>query len=155
LRYKYRIGFVSALLLLFTWAAWQARDFAELAQFFPLYISVGAVILLIIQLVMEIRASIAAPSAGGEDDGLEAQMLERIPAALKYLGWFFGYILLIYFIGLMAATALFLLGFLLMEARMRLLPALVGVVITVLAINLFGDVMKLYWPRALFDLWFW
>ncbi len=151
---KYQIGFVVALLGLFSWASWEAMGFSQLARFFPLYVSIAAIILSVIQLIIEVRLGIIKQSSDAEIDGREATLVKRLPETIKYLGWFFGYFVLIYLIGIMAATVVFLFSFLLLEAKMRWFHIVIGVMSTVFIINLFGSTMNLHWPKSLFNLWF-
>jgi len=140
-----RITFIAALLLLNGWAAWEARSFAELAQFFPNYIVLFAIPLLLFELVREIKSRRSNPQGNGST----VEFRERIPATLASLGWFFGYFLIIYLVGFFVATGVFIFMFLVVEAKISWWQSLFAAGITVVITKLLGDVLSLDWPQSL------
>ena len=162
---KARIGFDSMALLLFLWMAYEARDFARLARVFPLTISLIAVVLGSVNLGMSIwryrtegvligtDAPKTAVAQGGEGD--DALVVSGVLRALYYLGWTLGYALLIWLIGLVVATLVFVVVFLLVEAKASWVLISVGGTATVGVLLLISEVMDLAWPDSLIVLGPW
>jgi bacteriorhodopsin len=136
------------MLIFFLWTAWEALGFAKLAQFFPLYVSLVAITLIIVQLYLGIKSKISGSSSASDAEEVNV-LRERMPAYLVYIGWFLGYILLVYLIGFLVATGIFLFAFLIKESKMSLIQTITGVVITLGFIIFFGRVMHMYWPEGI------
>lgn len=162
---KSRIVFDSLALLLFVWMAYEAWDFARLARVFPLAISLIAATLGLLNLGISIwrwrtgkrlvgdEAPKTAVAKGGEED--DRAVVHGVLRALYYLGWTLGYVGLIGAIGLVAATLVFVLAFLAIEARAGWLLTALGSAVTVGALLLISDVMDLRWPESLVTLGPW
>ena len=103
------------LFLIFCLAAWQSLSFAELARFFPLYISVAGAVLTLIHIII---SSINIIRNKKDKKNGES---EEVGSVIKYIVWVIGYIILIFFIGFLAATVVFLFAFLLKELNLGLL----------------------------------
>ena len=80
-----------------------------------------------------------------------ALFLEEVRGILPYLAWLLFYFLLIYLVGLIIASGLFTLLFLLVLGRMRWQHALLGGVGIGVAAFLITDLLTLALPSALFD----
>jgi hypothetical protein len=139
---KLSLIFSSAIFLLFSWMAWEALNFKELARFFPQYIAIGAAILAFIDIFIKIRKLLK-----GKQD--HDPLHENMAAVVKYIVWIISYLIMIYLVGLVLATAIFLTVFLTVEAKLGLIKTGISVGVVLIVIMVFGDVMKLYWPRSL------
>ncbi|MBS3976740.1 MAG: tripartite tricarboxylate transporter TctB family protein [Syntrophomonadaceae bacterium] len=145
---KYQIMFTVAILLVFLWTAWEALGFAKQARFLPLYVSLVAIPLVIAQLFLEIKNKATNDSSANSAEDFNA-LKERMPALLVYMGWVLGYVLLIYLLGFLVATGIFLFAFLKRESGMTLVQTITGVVITLGFIVFFGRVLHMYWPEGI------
>jgi hypothetical protein len=139
---KLSLIFSSAIFLVFSWMAWEAHSFKELARFFPQYIAIGAAILSLIDIFLKIRKLL-------KDKQENAPLHENLAAVVKYILWIISYLIMIYLVGLVLATSIFLAVFLMVEAKLGLIKTGISVGIVIIVIMVFGDVMKLYWPRNL------
>jgi Na+/glutamate symporter len=86
--------FALFLTLCFAYGVWEARNYAYLAKVFPYYISMGLVILSIINLVQEIRASLQQVEQG-KSSFADLSTNWRIPIELVWRR-FFIYITMIF-----------------------------------------------------------
>lgn len=148
----YSLLFSVGLLLLFSYAAWEATNFNELARFFPLYISLAAVLLTFILVLQSMVAFMKARkvqqrSAGKAGQEKQEQQEEK-ESVLRYMLWFIGYVAIIYVFGFMAATILFLFAFLRIETKYNLTKTVISIAIVYGLIQLFSSVMTLYWPEG-------
>lgn len=108
-----RIVFVAVVLALALFAVWSAGDFRRAARLFPQYGGAALAILCALELVIQLlRRSPLGPPEGAlntSDIGLEADEATREGwlRSLAMLGWVFGYIGLIFLLGMPLATAVF------------------------------------------------
>lgn len=152
----YSVMFSVFIFLLFLFGAWQAYSFSELAKFFPYYIAiVGAVLALIIVIVSIVSIQKEKEGVKQVDsvDSSEQDSDEDGKLTLRYMAWFTGYIVLIYVIGFLAATTLFLILFLYLETKYSVLKILISVIATHTVIYLFSSAINLYWPEGIFPIW--
>ena len=75
-------------------------------------------------------------------------------AALKYLLIIIGFLVLIYIFGIFVGTAIYLFCFLYFETKFGLVKSIISVAIVIGFIMIFGDVMNLYWPKSLLNLFY-
>jgi beta-lactamase regulating signal transducer with metallopeptidase domain len=157
---RLRFGFDVLIIALFGATAYMSLDFRELAQYMPLYISLLALILAFTNLIVDLVRWRATGTAVGSDTIATAALREDDPEeagevratfarVVRYLGWVLGYVLLIWVIGLVPATAVFLVAFLVIEARMRLVLIAIGTVLTLAALMGISELMNLFWPPSL------
>ncbi|WP_194165518.1 tripartite tricarboxylate transporter TctB family protein [Oceanobacillus sp. CFH 90083] len=138
--------FSGFLFILFTLAWIEALTFSKLGQFFPLYISIAGSILTFIYLLNQLLIIYKQKKREGNEI--------KIPLwqPLKYIGWILGYLLLIYIGGLMAATAIFLILFLIFESKMKFVSAGISVICVLIAVSLLSSALDIYWPTNLLGL---
>ena len=143
--------FTFILFVFFCWAAIEANTFSDKASFFPLFTAIisanVSLISFILQLIQYVRKRKAGVSASDEED-----TETPISNILYYLGWIAGYVVLIYLIGLIWSTLIFLLAFFLIESKFKVWKAALFSVIVVTIIISFGNLMNLYWPEGLINL---
>jgi hypothetical protein len=140
---KYSLIFSVFVFALFSWMAWEATGFAELARFFPLYISIAGAVLTLADIVLRIiklNRNINKKTEAVHDAPL---------SVLKYIIWIIGYLVLMYLLGFLVATTIFLFAFLYIESGFKLIKTFLSVTITMVAIISFGNLMTLFWPKGL------
>src|SRR5690625_2221849 len=140
-----QLSFTSLLLLFFIYTAVAATSFKELARYFPLYLSVIGAVLLFIEVI---RQLLTIKKNMKKDE----QLHPNIKAVILYTLYLTGYILLVYLIGMIIATVIFLFVFLYFTAKMRLISSIITVIVVVGVLMLFADVMNLYWPKSIFNI---
>lgn len=143
---KISLVFSILLLFIFCWTAYEALQFAELARYFPLYVSVLGITLVVIELISSIVKNIKNP-------GNKTEFHPQLKEAFKYILWIVSFLLLIYIVGFKIATAIFLLSFLILESKFKLVKALLSVAAVIFFLIIFGDYyMNLNWPDNLLNL---
>jgi hypothetical protein len=140
---KCSLLFSVCLFALFCWMAWEAMGFAELARFFPLYISIGGAALTLVDIILRIIKLNANKNTKSEP------VHEHPLSVLKYVIWIIGFLFLIYLLGFLIATTIFLFSFLYIESKFKVVKAFLSVTIAMVAIISFGNVMTLHWPKGL------
>ena len=140
-----QLSFTSLLLLFFIYTAVAATSFKELARYFPLYLSVIGAVLLFIEVI---RQLLTIKKNMKKDEKLHP----NIKGAILYTLYLTGYILLVYLLGMIIATVIFLFIFLYFTAKMRLISSIITVIVVVGILMLFADVMNLYWPKSVLDI---
>lgn len=146
---KEKLSIVFSLLVisLFSWAALEAQQFRELARFFPFYIAIMGALVVLADLVIQIRRLF--------QNKRKAQPLhENLPATLKYLLIIISFLVSIYIFGIFVGTAIYLFCFLYFETKFGLVKSIIAVAIVTAFIMIFGDVMNLYWPKSLLNLFY-
>lgn len=177
LQTKMRLAFGVVVILLFTWTAWQASGFAQLALYLPLAMSVLGVVIGVITVATDlinwkrqgVVASADVPETaalhGAEEREIAIREGEMDPDAaggaedpravavrsLVMLLWIFGYVLLIWLVGIVAASALFLVAFLRLVARTGWLLPAIGTLVVLSGMWLMSELLNLRWPPYLLE----
>lgn len=150
--------FAALFVVFFAYGVYEAREFPRLAKIFPFWISLGALVLAVIQLAIELRKYLL------QVEDVEADFVDLAPdrsmppqvvfkRALGYLLWFVGLYLGIWLFGFVIAMTAFLVLFLRFDARLswgKTIELGVGGFLFVVAISW---VMALYWPEGLIAQW--
>lgn len=156
-----RLVFGVLIVALFAYVYVAAQDFASLARVFPATVgaigtllAAGGVILDIVKVrrtgtCVPVRGSDTTATLGSPEPEVRRESLR---AVLRYLAWLLGFVVVIYFAGVVVGVATFLAGFLHLEAKFRWWQTLIGVVATVAALLYIGDLMNLRWPPNVLDL---
>lgn len=134
--------FSSLILMLFVWMTFEASQFANLARYFPQYIALLGGVLSLWSVILQIRNI-------WKQRGVQKKEVLQLMGSLKYIAWIVGYIGLIYIVGFMVATGVFLTTFLMIEAKFNIIRTLTATVVVLLLLTVFSDVMNLYWPTNL------
>lgn len=148
---------ITVLAILFgIWAYTVASDFRPRASYFPLAASGMIVVFGTLQLGLDLRnyffgRPVVIPGLDVESPifGLGSKGL--IPA-LRYVSWFIVYMALMYVTGVLVASVVFILVFLLLEARWPLGRAVLLSVGVTLAVSLMIRGLGLRVPRTLLDI---
>lgn len=142
---KVSLVFTVLLTLLFIWFALEATTFSERARFFPLYISLIAILFVVIELVLTFTRFFSKKE---EVSSFHPNLIE----AIKYIGWIMLLLGLIYLVGFKVGASVFLGAFLYFVTGFKWWRVLVAVAITFTCLFLFGDYyMNLHWPRNLMN----
>ncbi len=158
-----RISMDFGVLVLFAWMFLVAMDFARMARYFPLSISAAATVLAAINLAVDLRRVRTRGTALDEAASQESRSLEsgttstdeaarQFRATLRYLTWILGYVAAVAIAGMLVATAVFLIAFLLVEAKTRWWLALVGSAAALGVLIAVSSVLNLRWPPNLLGL---
>ena len=143
-----QLAFLIFLLALFGWAFWQSFSFPGQAQTYPRVVGGAAVLITAAELLSYIIIMIRgkAPKVAKEDT-LTARFLTILP----YLLWLAAYYAVIYVIGMVAASGLFVFLFLLIEGKVKWYYALPAGLFILFFLIQMEDVMSLRWPRSIVD----
>ncbi|TCT21709.1 tripartite tricarboxylate transporter TctB family protein [Melghiribacillus thermohalophilus] len=148
---KYSIYFSIFLLVIFTYAVIDALTFAKLARFFPLYIAAIAVFFALMDLILNIYRYLKLRKSEQREQE-DQEDTEEFTGTVRYMIWIIGYVTGIYILGFMITTTLFLVLFLLFETKFGIIKTSVSTAITIGIILLFGNMMNLYWPKGLLNI---
>ena len=138
--------FLTVALIVFAYAAYLALDFPTQAQTFPRSVALAAILMIVIEMIAYFF-SIRGDKTPAPDDSIRA----TIGGIFPYLLWLGAYYIVIYFIGMVAASGLFIFFFLLLPGQMKWYSALFSAVLIIAFLILMEDVMNLRWPSSLFD----
>ena len=142
-----RLVFLALVCLLFALTAWTARDFPPRARIFPQVVAVGGLLVGIVAAIRELQGR------GRVRDERPGGFTGHFRKAIPYLCWLVLYYAAIYLVGLMLASGLFVVAFLVREARLKWYrAALGGVLVSVLLMGL-ASFVGLDWPTGLLTGW--
>ena len=156
-----RLSFSLVWILVFAYTAWEARNFPALSGLFPTVISAAGIALALFTLGVDLARWRREGGAVGADAPATASTAQLEPGAGvgyafaragRYGLWLVLYLFLIWLIGLVPASAVFVALFLLIEARVRLRFLLLGSGVTVAGLLTLANAVNLFWPRSLITL---
>lgn len=150
--------FAALFVIFFAYGVYEARDYPRLAKIFPYWISLGALLLAVIQLGIELRKYLL------KVEDVHADFVDLAPdrslpplvvfkRALGYLLWFIGLYLGIWIFGFVIAMTTFLVAFLRCDAKLnwgRTFQLGIAGFLFVVGISW---VMTLYWPEGIIARW--
>lgn len=139
------ILFTSFLFILFCLMALEANTFVDKAKFFPFFVAIGAAFLSFVSIILQ-TIDFRKGSKDKQSDEEESGELKEV---LRYVFWIVGFIALIYIIGLMLATIIFLLVFLLIESKFRVVTTIFSTALVIGGLLLISNILNLYWPTGL------
>lgn len=151
------VGFVAAIVLLFAWVLWSSAGWRWEGGLFAWGVGGVTLLLAIAQLVQE---GLRAADPGRADDGAEILDLPAVQGeegatvgarAGRAFAWLGGLLLALYLIGMLIAVPLFMVGFLLVEARARW-PMVAGLTVLVFTIQVvvFEYFLRVAWFEGVF-----
>ncbi|GGF28158.1 hypothetical protein GCM10010954_29070 [Halobacillus andaensis] len=133
--------FTFCIFIVFVWAAVTALTFSRLAQFFPLYVSIAGSIVSGIYLVKEV-----IKIRKQKDQGSHPKVLIIKP--IIYTGWIVGYVITISLLGLLIASTIYLIAFLLIESKFTFFKALYSTGIALVIITVLSNLLNIAWPQS-------
>ena len=159
MKFKFNLGalFTLLILLIFFGGVFTARQWQYQARLFPWVIGIPALLLCIAQLAMDL---FKATESDDPDDvsGLMDLPVDRgIPVsvvvrrAVNSFGWIIGFMLVIWIIGFIISVPLFVLLYLLIQAREKLWVSLVYTgAMLIFLLGVFHQVLHIPWPPGVF-----
>ena len=112
-----QIFFLFFLLIVFAYAAWDSMSFPTKAQTYPRTVALAAIVVTLIELVLyTLSTRKQKPVDAADDVGVFTPQFMKI---LPYLIWLVVFFIVIYLIGIVLASGLFVFAFLLREGKMR------------------------------------
>lgn len=159
-RDRLRLCLSLTVLCLFAYAGIEALDFSRRARYMPLYVSAGGFVLSSLLIVLELwrmrtaagretPRGVAIEDLAAEDMFSPEEEWHRLKTTFYYLLWMIGYVGLIALVGIAVASVLFLAGFLLIEARMKLPAIGLSVAAMLAGLLTLTHLMHLRWPSSL------
>jgi len=142
----------------FAFAAWQTINFPRLARTFPLFVTIGGLLLTIIEFGRTIYNCKSQSENQPRDDDPNhpsyiAGIYESLPKVFPYLLWLGGYYIGIFLVGFVVASGLFIVLFLIFIGQARFWLSLTGTGLLVIGILVLGRLLGLEWPRGIAELW--
>jgi TctA family transporter len=142
--------FTALLFAVFGYAWWQAAHFLPAAALMPLSVAAAGAVLGGVQIIQELRGR-----GGRAADDDEADVQEVSGAGRRAAGYLAGvavYIVLIWLAGLLPATAVWILGFLVLVSRMRWPFAVLYAAIAVTGVGILSSVLGVHLPAGVLPL---
>lgn len=130
--------------LIFLGAFFLARQFPDTAQRFPNAILLTGLGFTVLHLLRVLLSKSAYPT-GITDKGIANQFSKIAP----YIIWIIGYYVLIFLFGLVIASAIFVIAFLMRHADMAWYYSILSAVIVVTLMLFIGKLLSLKWPFGL------
>ena len=178
MRLTFMVRFAMNVFAVVLFIAWYvgSQEFLELARIFPSSIAATAVVVAMAHLILDTRrswrsglvlTSQTAPASGPQapvevsgsarnlhegDPGLDdadAAAARHFRLTAYYAAWCVGYVLAIWVLGLILATAGFLFLFLRREARMSLRACGLSIAVVLVVLTVMSEFMNLHWPSSL------
>ncbi len=128
------------MIAVFSYLIFEASGFQDLARYFPYTIAIGALILAVIDLILQLK-DYRKKSEDGEVDQLPIK-------SFIYIGWIIGYMLLIVSFGFISATIIFLGSFLWLETKFKLWKILISIGIVIGLLYVISTFMNIQWPTG-------
>jgi hypothetical protein len=149
------------LILAFSYAAISASGWPYATRLFVWAISAPALFCLFVQLVIDLRRKVQPGSPGDLFETADLPVDRSIPTrlvvqrGLNFLAWLLGFFAAIWLIGFKAALPLFMMSYLLFQAResWRLSLVLTLLVVAV-QIVIFDRLLQIAWPEGVLVSWF-
>lgn len=154
-----RLGFASVWIVVFAYVAVASRSFPSISGMYPLVVAIAGLVLAVVTLLLDLwtwrrkgdvvgsdadNSATAALTASGE-----MTVGQSFRRAGRFGLWLVGLMLLIYLIGFVPASGIFVLAFLLIESDAKWPLVVAGPIITVGLLLLLADAINLYWPESL------
>ncbi|MEM7116851.1 MAG: tripartite tricarboxylate transporter TctB family protein [Chloroflexota bacterium] len=142
-----QITFLVLMLLLFGWAGFNSLSFPDQAQTYPRTVAFAAVIIVLIELGLYLWGM----RSDNEDVPVSETLSGRFRGIWPYLIWLGAFFLVIYLVGIVIASALFVSIFLIREGNVPWYYAVLAGIIVIAFLLVMEDVMSFRWPRSLID----
>lgn len=136
----------------FIGAAILSFAFPESARRFPLTVTILSALFVVIQ-ILKLYLNTKQEDTK-EDASNQKTVLSQGKKIAPYIIWILGFYLLIYIVGFVIASGIFVFAFLLTQAKLRWYFALISAAIVVAGILFLGDLLSLKWPFGLISDWF-
>lgn len=139
-----QLVFTILMLLFFIYTAVEATTFRQLASYFPFYLSLLGIACISIEIIRQL-INLKKGKSEDKDDVVHP----NIRAAIKYMGLLVLYAVMVYVLGMVIASAIYVFAFLFWIARMKWWKAALTTGVLIAVVVGFADMMNLYWPKSL------
>jgi len=159
MRFRFNPGalFTLLILLIFFGGVFTARQWQFQARLFPWTIGIPALLLCIAQLAMDLFRTTESDDPDDVSGLMDLPVDRGIPVsvvvrrAVNSFGWIIGFMLVIWLIGFIISVPLFVLLYLLIQAREKLWVSLVYTgAMLIFLLGVFHQVLHIPWPPGVF-----
>lgn len=140
-----QLSFTILMFIFFIYTAIEATSFKKLAKNFPLFISILAITILLIEIVRQV-VKLKENMQNGE------VLHPNMAGVIKYTLILTLYIVMVYIIGIILASTIFVFLFLYFIANMKLIQSFITVAVLIGLLIAFGNAMNLTWPKSIFHI---
>lgn len=155
-----RLGFDVLVAVVMAAALYSSTDFHDLARYFPVVITGFGLLLSTVNLALDLRRwRVRTGELLSEVQGTGGAMSQSTDAAqtslgraLYYVAWLTSAAIAMWLLGVLAAIALFVVSFLIIEGRWRWFTAIAGAVVLMALMQALTVALNLRWPEALLPL---
>jgi hypothetical protein len=145
------------ILLIFFGGVFTARQWQFQARLFPWTIGIPALLLCIAQLAMDLFRTTESDNSDDVSGLMDLPVDRSVPVsvvvhrAVNSFGWVIGFMLVIWLIGFIISVPLFVLLYLLIQAREKLWVSLVYTgAMLIFLLGVFHQVLHIPWPPGVF-----
>lgn len=132
---KLSLIFSSVLFILFCAMALEARSFPISAMYFPFYLSLVGILLTFINMIVEYRNLKSTEEDDNDDDDdvatFDTPVTHSFKAASLNFLWFVGYFAMIFTVGFIVATIIYLGLFLKKRTDFKLITIILSIIISI------------------------
>ncbi len=159
MRFRFNPGalFTLLILLIFFGGVFTARQWQFQARLFPWTIGIPALLLCVAQLAMDLFRTTESDNSDDVSGLMDLPVDRGIPVsvvvrrAVNSFGWVIGFMLVIWIIGFIISVPLFVLLYLLIQAREKLWVSLVYTgAMLIFLLGVFHQVLHIPWPPGVF-----
>ena len=159
MRFRFNPGalFTLLILLIFFGGVFTARQWQFQARLFPWTIGIPALLLCVAQLAMDLFRTTESDNSDDVSGLMDLPVDRGIPVsvvvrrAVNSFGWIIGFMLVIWLIGFIISVPLFVLLYLLIQAREKLWVSLVYTgAMLIFLLGVFHQVLHIPWPPGVF-----
>ena len=149
--------FTLLILLIFFGGVFTARQWQFQARLFPWTIGIPALLLCVAQLAMDLFRTTESDNSDDVSGLMDLPVDRSVPVsvvvhrAVNSFGWIIGFMLVIWLIGFIISVPLFVLLYLLIQAREKLWVSLVYTgAMLIFLLGVFHQVLHIPWPPGVF-----
>ncbi|MEE8076945.1 MAG: tripartite tricarboxylate transporter TctB family protein [Candidatus Binatia bacterium] len=159
MRFRFNPGalFTLLILLIFFGGVFTARQWQFQARLFPWTIGIPALLLCVAQLAMDLFRTTESDDPDDVSGLMDLPVDRSVPVsvvvhrAVNSFGWIIGFMLVIWLIGFIISVPLFVLLYLLIQAREKLWVSLVYTgAMLIFLLGVFHQVLHIPWPPGVF-----
>ncbi len=159
MKFRFNPGalFTLLILLIFFGGVFTARQWQFQARLFPWTIGIPALLLCIAQLAMDLFRTTESDNSDDVSGLMDLPVDRSVPVsvvvhrAVNSFGWIIGFMLVIWLIGFIISVPLFVLLYLLIQAREKLWVSLVYTgAMLIFLLGVFHQVLHIPWPPGVF-----
>jgi len=137
------VTFVAGILVVFAWAAWEARDWADNVRTLPLAVALPGLVLAAIQLASSARTS-RQPGADESDETLAPA--ERTRRSAEIVAWILGMLVAVLLLGFVVAVPLAAFAYLRFARESWVASVAIGVVCWAFVYGIFDRLLHVPLP---------